>query len=208
MKRCYTLKSGEKLNCWHNDLGWLTVMEDNRKDKEVLEFDRRSNDPTVDYHGEIIHVDDFDYMPLNEAIKFVNKAKETGDRWLVKESDLLATIMKEADKVGFIMEVEAFDTIIPGLGIGLKGSRDNMIECLMVPFEGNWKKDDWHYKIELRPELDEVFSITGRETYYFSDFCSLMLGTDKIEMVDREEYRKSHGNNELDSKVSVSVLKI
>ena len=208
MQRYYTLKSGETLKCWYNDLGWVTIMDDQGMDKETLEFDRRSPDPTVEYNGETIHINNFDYTPIDEMVELVNKAKEANDRWQVPKEKILATFMKESDKIGVVMDVEAYDTISTVLGIGFKGSRKNMLRCLMVPFEDRWKKSDWGYKIELRPESEAIAQFTGRETFYFDDLIS-MIFCERVnfELVNREKYRESHPIEiEENQKVSTSIF--
>ena len=191
MKRYYKLSSGEVIPTWYNDIGILTIMTNEGMDKETLEFDHRSNDPTVDYHGEIIHLNNFEFTPLDKLIEKVEKSVAANDRWGVMSEEALATIMQESENIGFVMDVECFDTLIPCMGIGMK-SNDKTIKCLMVPFEDQWKKDDWHYKIELRPYEEALRPLVGRETMYFSDFWSMVMCDKRfIQVVDLRTFDKS-----------------
>ena len=210
MKRRYTLENGETLHAWYNDLGYFTVYKDETGAEEecTLEFNFRDEDPTVTYNGEVVHVNNFAYMPFEELLAQVNHGIEIGDRWVVSQDEALATLMKETDKIGFVMEVECFNTIIPGLGIGLKGSGSPKVECLLVPFEDRWKKKDWHYKVELRPENEALRPMVGRETLYFSDLWDSVRTGKWIRMVNREEWRAEHPEDKVTEEAGIHVFNI
>ena len=49
--------------------------------------------------------------------------------------------------------------------------------CYMVPYEYRFKKDQWHYKIELKPAYEDYDKVVAKETYYSSDlFQSIISG--------------------------------
>ena len=208
MIRHYTLKNGRTIRCWYNDLGYFTVYTDDNSGKEeyTLEFDFHDEDPTVVYYGETIHINEFNYMPLEELIEKVEEGIRINDRWVARHEDALATLMKESDRIGFVMEVECFNTIIPGLGIGLKGSGSPKVECLMVPFEDRWNKKDWHYKVELRPDNENLRPMVGRETLYFSDLWDSVTRGVWIKLVDREKWRAEHPDDKVTEEAPIHVF--
>lgn len=207
MRREYTLKSGKTLYCWYSQYSGLTIYTDETGAKKelTLEVDRGNPDPVVEYHGETIHVNDFKFIGLDELIQKVSEAIASGDRVRVLSDEALATIMKEHDRVGFVMLVDCFDTVVPGLGFGLKSS-NNRMEALMVPFEKYRKMEDWHYKIELQAADEASRLLVGKEDMYFQDlWTSVMCG--HIKLVDKNKYMEEHGCK-IPEDVHVTVLNI
>ena len=123
------------------------------------------------------------------------------NRWLVSEHSLLATFLKETEKIGVIMDVEPFDTVVPGLGFGIK-SGNKRVPMLMVPVEHDYKKAEWHYKIEFTPAKEENRSIVGYESFYFWDFCS-MLCSGHARLVNLEKVGKDYEPAPVDLKMTV-----
>lgn len=195
----YRLDSGKILHCFVNDVGYVTVYESEKRSREVAElrFDPKDPDPVVEYLGNKIHLNNYVYMPVDEMVAKLAEASEKQDRWFVSQSDGLATIMGDTENVGFVMEVDCYETIVPGLGLALKSTGGPKVETLMIPVEDRWRKKDWHYKIELMPADEELRRLTGKKTMYFPDFWDfLMPGFDgtkpTYKMVNRKKYEQEH----------------
>ena len=99
------------------------------------------------------------------------------------------------------MDVETFDTVIPGLGFGIKSGKDR-VSMLMVPAEQKYKKNDWHYKIEFTPAKEEDRPFVGYESFYFCDFCS-MLTSGRARLVNMEKVGKDYEPAPVDLKMTV-----
>lgn len=207
MVRQYTLKSGEVIHTWYDHFGRVRIYKDRVSDEEVCTLipDTSTGVPIIEYKGEKINVEEYDHMPLEELLDKVEECQRKDDRWAIRQDDALATIMKESDRIGFVMEVNCFDTIVPGLGFGFKSDRIKM-EALMIPFEDRWKKNDWHYKIELMAEEEEVRPLVGRETMYFSDLWSSVMTGKWIRIVDRNKYREEHKKDKVINGGKVTVI--
>lgn len=194
MRRTYTLKNGEKLYTFCSKYGGVTVYDKEVGGNEVAVLEKhKREDGTIyfKYNGEIIEYDSFDHMTFDELLSKVEQGIKNGNRWEVYEDEALATIMRETDRVGFVMEVNCFDVVVPQFGFGVRSDR-NKIKALMIPFEERWKKDDWHYKIELCAENEATREATGYETMYFSDLWSGVMSGKWIKLVDRAKYREEN----------------
>jgi hypothetical protein len=189
MRRTYQLSSGKVIDCLYNQYGGITVMNSNGKER--ISFDRNTDDPTFEFNGETIHVNDFKYTPLEQLITKVDKAVQAGERWGSTESEVLATIMKEKDNVAFEMQIDCFDTLVPIMGIGIKSSNGPSVLDIMVPVEDRWSTENWGYKIELQAEDPRIRAISGKTTLYFSDFWSMCMNG-SIKIVNKNKYREEH----------------
>lgn len=167
MVRKYKLKSGNILRCWYYDFGSLvgkgelvvldSILESKGNEKEYYTFNSLNDDPTINYHGEVIHVNNFEYYTVDELIEHANRKIVTdSDKYFNLEEELLNTLLRDTENVGLVGEVECFNTIIPKLGIGFKGSSSDKVKVLLVPFEHRYKKGEWHYKVEFRPEDESL----------------------------------------------------
>ena len=156
---------------------------DSKTGREIAraEYNTKDENPKFEYAGETFEVNNFMFTPLPEIIKRVNEAVENNDRWAVRESEALATFMKESDKIGIIMNVNPFDLVIPGFGFGIKSRSSNRIQTIMVPFECMYTKDEWSYKIELHALDENIRAAVGTERFYFCDLLSgIMSGHYKL----------------------------
>lgn len=200
MVRKYKLKSGNILRCWYCDFGSLVgqgelvVLDSKGNEKEYYTFNSLSGDPTINYHGEVIHVNSFEYYTVDELIDRVAKKRNAttdSDRYFNLEEELLNTLLRDTENVGLVGEVECFNTIIPKLGIGFKGSCSDKVKVLLVPFEHRYKKGEWHYKVEFRPEDESLMGLTGTTEWYLSDLISL-IALGNYELVNVKKYREKH----------------
>ena len=201
MTRYYRTKSGV-ITTWYNSLGILQRLDEKTGEiQEELAIDPEDKDATFCINGETIRVEDFIFDPIDKMIERVEEAVAKKDRWLVSEEALLATFLKETDKIGVVMDVETFDTVIPGLGFGIKSGKDR-VPMLMVPAEQKYKKNNWHYKIEFTPAKEENQPFVGYEAFYFCDFCS-MLTSGRARLVNLEKVGKDYEPAPVDLKMTV-----
>ena len=194
MRRTYTLKSGKRLCTFVSSYGGVRIYDDQDKGKEIAVCEKKKHEDDTEYFeydGEIIDCDNFDYMSFDELLERVEHGLKEKDKWAVYEAEALATIMRETDRVGFVMDVNCFDHVFPWLGMGFK-SDTNKITALMVPFENRYKKDSWSYKIELHAENEETRRLTGSETMYFQDLWGGIMSGTHIKIVDRTKYREEN----------------
>ena len=214
MRRSYTLKSGEVINCYYKKYaGCIIILDEDDNEKEVIDLPYGDTKATFEYHGETICIDDYDFMTVRELLaKCREKAIENGDdpsdMGALRENDLLTTLLKDTENFGIVDEVECYNTIIPGLGIAFKGTGSAKFKVLTVPFEHNYKKEDWNYKVEFKPANPDIAKVTGRETYYLSDIVShIRRGyAQLVDIRDFQEEAKRLDNIALNTEARIGVL--
>lgn len=214
MRREYTLKSGKVIHCWYNRFaGVICIQDDNGNEIEAIKVNTEDENATFEYEGEVIHVDDYNYMTVRELLtkcreRAIADGKDPSDMNYLRENELLCTILKDTEHFGIVSDVECYNTIIPGLGIAFKGSGSTHLKVLTIPFERRYKKDDWHYKVELKPANDDIAQLTGSECYYFSDLVgSIRCGHMKlVDIEDFKEEAKKLDEVALQSKAKLAVL--
>lgn len=135
-----------------------------------------------------IYLDQFNYMPLEVLISKINEGKEKNDRWFVWDDDILATFLKETNKIGVVLDMQAYDMVCPQLGIGFVGEREYSVLC--VPTEKQYDKNSWHYKFTLECECEELRKYIPYRHFYFSDFCSLVK-SGHVNIVVKEDFKKN-----------------
>ena len=176
MVRKYKLNDGSVIRAYVSDFGSFEIMGEEGNVLHTYEYDYLNDDKYVVHNGEVIYINNFMYDDIDTMIKKVEKAQETKDRFLITQDELLATFMKEKDRVAVMMEVEEFDIVIPELGFGLKGTNSNKVMVKMVPCqEGRYPINMWHYKIQFEPEDPFLLERVGREAYYFCDFADMLF---------------------------------
>ena len=115
-----------------------------------------------------VYVNEFTYYSAEELIALVDKAIETND-W-VFEDDILATLLKESDKLNVVYPLPKIDMVIPFLGFAITGTKTKETVCKFT--EDRYKKEEWHYKVSLAP-VDESMNMTVVSRHpYFSDLCT------------------------------------
>jgi len=199
MNVMYTLKNNKKIGAylWSSFLQnknwrkWIDVWNiDDKGFKTGKEFELPVHDDEngvfIIYEGEKIYLNDYDYLSYSEVVTKVNECVEKKDTWLIYDDDILATFIKETDKIGIVGEAHVFDIIVPTLGFGI--TSDKTIECLMIPTENRYKKHDWHYKITLESNDETLRNYVASRNIYFRDFCS-MLKSGFYRLVDKDEYK-------------------
>lgn len=153
------------------------------------------------YDGERVYLNNYDYMPYEKLIEKINECIEKKDPWLCYDDDILATFIKESEKVGIVGDMRVFDFIIPALGIGT--TSDKEMEVLAIPTEKYYKKYQWHYKFTMEPEDESLKGIVPSQDIYFSDFCSA-LKRGIYRLVDKRSY-KTQANCEVTSPIIIDI---
>lgn len=214
MRRSYTLKSGEVINCWYKKYGGaICVDDDNGKEVAVFEVPFGDETATFEYKGETICVGDYNYMTVRELLakcreRAIADGEDPSDMNSLRESELLCTILKDTEHFGIVSDVECYNTIIPGLGIAFKGTGSTHLKVLTIPFERQYKKEDWNYKVELKPANDDIAQLTGSESYYFSDLVS-SIRSGHMQLVDIEDFKeeaKRLDNIALNTEAKIGIL--
>lgn len=178
----YTLHDGQKIEVFM----WSDFFENEtyRSFAEVWRYvnGKRTVKPVkrpvaVDDHGiyivwnsEKIYLNDFDFMPYEQLMAKIKEGKEKNDRWLVSDDDILATFMKESEKVMVFASMPVYNIITP-FGFALCGDKEMDIPCRLSTAQ--YPKERWGYKITLEP-LEDLRKVCAKQNYYFSDFCSLL----------------------------------
>ena len=189
----YTLKNGEKIEVFM----WSDFLEnhDYRGVAEVWQYEngQRSNNPVespvaVDDHGiyiiwnsEKVYLNDFDFMPYEELMAKIKEGKEKDDRWFVSDDDILATFMKESEKVIVFASMPVYEVVTP-FGFALCGDKEIEVPCRLSTEQ--YPKERWGYKITLEP-LESMKKVCAKQNYSFSDFCS-MLKSDIFALCDED----------------------
>lgn len=146
-----------------------------------------------------VYLNDFDYDPIDTLVARINKGVADKNRWSVFEEEMLATFLKETDKVGIIYDAPVIDTIVPIIGVAMYSDRTTPTLCVLS--EKEYKKSNWDYKITLLPENEQVRKSVIANTLYTSDMWSMiMAGIIKVVNLDKykaereafkERYRKA-----------------
>lgn len=196
MQATYTLSSGKKISIflWDDFLenetwrGYAEVRAQKKNgqfgDKEVkktLQMDPERGLYIV-WDKEPVYLNEFDYMSYEELMEKIRESKRTGDRWLVRDDDILATFMMESEKVMVWAPMPVYSMRTP-FGFSLCGDEELEIPCELST--ERYAKKDWHYKITLKAVNEELQAICAKHDYYFSDFCS-MLKSDIFALADEE----------------------
>lgn len=199
MRRSYTLKSGKVISCWYKQFAGVICVEDN-EGNDVAIFDVPFGDETAtfEFEGETICVGDYNYMTVRELLakcreRAIADGGDPSDMNSLCGSELLCTILKDTEHFGIVSDVECYNTITPGLGIAFKGTGSTHLKVLTIPFERRYKKEDWNYKVELKPANDDIARFTGSESYYFSDLVS-SIRYGHMQLVDVEDFQKEAEN--------------
>ena len=183
MEAMYTLKSGVKLTTFlWADLSrketWREVIEvqrikNNKRCKACKKkIFKDSHDIYFVWDGQKVYINDYDYMPVTELVKFIEDAREK--KWVPYfEDKLFATIVRDTENVGIIFDMPVYEAIMPQLGIAFTGDKE--VKTLCIPSEKHYKKSSWGYKFSLEAANDDYRGKIASRDFYFSDFTSLIM---------------------------------
>lgn len=144
----------------------------------------------VEYNGQNVYLNDFDYIPYEKLMQKIQECIDKDELWLVSNDQILATFLRESDKVGIVGNLPVLDTILPGMRLGMLYSGKEM-NVLTVLTEKRYKKPDWHYKVTLMAEDESLRGIVVSQNVYFSDLCSL-LKSGHYRLVNIDEYKRKN----------------
>lgn len=135
------------------------------------------------WDNEKVYIQNFEYMSAENLIEYVEKSRENGD-W-VQEDIILATLLRESDKLNVVYPLPKVDMVVPFLGISICGTKTQETVCKFT--EERYKKDQWHYKVSLAPVEESMnMSVVSRHPY-FSDLCSeIRNGQVKLRLVQEK----------------------
>lgn len=203
MNAYFTLKDNTKLNIyvWSDFLenkNWrgfvdVCLVDANGHSGEEFETPVYNDEQGVYiiYNGEKVYLNNYDYLPYEQLMEKIAECVEKKDPWICRNDDILATFMKESEKVGIVGNMMMYDFIIPEFGIGI--TSDKKMEVLVIPTEKHYKKSEWHYKFTMEPEDESLQGIVASQDIYFSDFCSA-LKKGIFRLVDKKEYKQRNEN--------------
>ena len=98
--------------------------------------------------------------------------EQFGWQGYIDNDSVLCTLLRDTANFGFILSEEVFDVILPGLGIGLKGS-GGVVTTVFAPCEGRYKRDNWHYKISYTAVDKSIRPMVGECSNSFMDWVSM-----------------------------------
>ena len=119
-----------------------------------------------------VYLNNFDYLPYEKLIEKVEKGIELNDRWYVWDDEIWATFMKEFEKVSIISDMPMYEALIPQMGIGMVGDKTVPVVCRLD--EKQYPRNRMSYKLTLACKDDSLRGIVASQSYYFSDFCSML----------------------------------
>lgn len=129
----------------------------------------------------------FDYLPIDALITKIQTGIDNRDRWYVGDDEIWATLIRDTDNIGIVLDMPAYDAVYPTLGIGLVGN--NKYSVLCIPTEKHYKKEDWLYKFTVECESEELRRYIPSEDFYFEDFCSL-IKQGYFKLVKKDDFKK------------------
>lgn len=130
------------------------------------------------YDEEEIDLFSFEYTPIDKLIEKIEQykrdtAENVDNSKYFTDNELTATFIKESEKIAIKMNVDILESYF-GI-IHFTNARFDHV-CYMVPYEYRFKKDQWHYKIELKPAYEDYDKVVAKETYYASDLFQSIVG--------------------------------
>ena len=193
----YTLSNGEQISCffwpdffenddWRQFADVSKLVDGHRGEEIKVPLQRDEEGLFIMWNNEKVHLNDFDYEPVEVMAKRIQAGVDARDKWLVWDDEIWATFIKDSDNLAFVMDMPTYDMVMQQLGIGITG--DDEITVLCVPTEKVYTKDRWHYKITVECDNEQLRHFVSSRNFYFSDFCSL-LKEGHIQMVHRDQFK-------------------
>ena len=121
-------------------------------------------------YGQKIYFDDYECLSLEE----LNEKLE--NKQYVSNDVILASLIKNADKVAFIETRRVPNVVYVDLDVRSYPSEDKYREVICEPMEKYYKRYNWAYKIQTIPVDEEEKQVFGSETRYSDGFCNWING--------------------------------
>ena len=182
MQAVYTLENGVKLTTFlWSDLQQQEVYRGEievqriKHNKPCKPFKKKifkdSHDIYFVWDGKKVYINDYDYMPVSEMVKFIEDARINRIGWF--EDKLFATIMRDTENVGILFDLPIYEMIMPAIGIAFTGDKE--VKTLCVPTSKHYAKSSWGYKFTLEAANKDYRKSIASRDLYFSDFASMVL---------------------------------
>ena len=198
MDAYFRLKNGEKITAYlwseffTNDFsrGEISVHTINKdgiwsSDEKVVPLKEDDKGAYFIWKDEKFYIKDYLADDVFTMSKRLMECVEKQDRWLVKEDEVLATLMRYSEDVVIIMELPCYETIISEMGVALMGDKTRAVGCVLD--DTRYSKYEWKYKVGIVPnDFIDKATVSGR-TMYFSDFVSA-LTSGRIIIMRRVDY--------------------
>lgn len=160
--------------------------KDGRTSKKKVLIDE--NGAHFIWNGEKVYIHNFMFEETQSLVNRINVAIGTDDKWSIRDDDIWATMQKDTNNIGVVIDLPAYDFVMPQLGIGFTGDKEYKVLCVLT--EKQYTKDRWSYKITLECDCVELRKLIPSRNFYFSDFCSL-IRDGHAEIVMLNEYKKT-----------------
>ena len=128
------------------------------------------------YNNQAIYLKDFDYIPAEKLVEKTNKMADSKEYELSINSfknELLATLIKEPDKIAFICNLYPTCATIPGKKTVFNGKDKIQVLCKLS--DKYYSSHFWEYKVSLVPTNAKYIHYFRKQEFYFIDFCEMLL---------------------------------
>ena len=128
------------------------------------------------YNNQAIYLKDFDYIPAEKLVEKTNKMADSNEYELSIHSflnELLATLIKEPDKIAFICNLYPICATIPGKKTVFNGKDKIQVLCKLS--DKYYSSRFCEYKVSLVPTNAKYIHYFRKQEFYFIDFCEMLL---------------------------------
>lgn len=126
------------------------------------------------YKDTPVYFDSYDYHDISVLVEEIEMGKKMKDNWFVRDDMILASMSKQPDGWGILVQPRRLSFRFPGTSIGLCGEPEGEPILYIPKLEPLREIKDWHYKIKFHAADEEERYVCGTEDYYFHDLCSLI----------------------------------
>lgn len=130
------------------------------------------------YNNQAIYLKDFDYIPAEKMVEKANKMADSNEYKLSNNSfnilnELLATLIKEPDKIAFVCNLYPTCATIPGKKTIFNGKDKIQVLCKLS--DKYYSSRFWEYKVSLVPTNAKYIHYFREQEFYFIDFYEMLL---------------------------------
>ena len=139
--------------------------------------------------GQKIYFDDYEYLPLEELMQRLE------DEEYLSSDMILASLIKNADKVAFIEPRMVPDTAYGDIGVRSYSGKIQHMGVVCLPIERLYPRYNWAYKIETLPIAEDDVLIFGAETHYAIDYCG-WINSGYVKILPKDNIKDYHIQDE------------